>query len=310
MGEMTSFDEWYSNLHDICGHYDGVPRKGQREVSGAVRVRGYRQLDVADVSGNVSRIKRDRQGIRRDQSEYVFFIVQASGQMGVDHNGHQSILDCGDCVLLDSTKEGDLLLNEAGGRLLSVHLPRQVFLSNCDQTVLFGSRLGADHPMSAALRAQFAAQLDSKVDVAARRASTSLLFDMVRLAFSSTEDGFDAMRLSADDDRFDYAMQIINLNLKNEILSLEWLACQMGLSTRQLQRIFSNNETTFSRAVREKRLKFVAEQLQMTNYRGGIRISDLALSAGFSDISNFNRAFKDYFGRSPSGYRRARSPVA
>lgn len=304
MGELTSFDQWYNDLHDICGHYDGIARRHQHDVLGSVKLRNYHRLDVADVSGNVDSIKRDRNGIRRDQSEYVFFIVQASGQMGVEHNGHNSILNPGDGVLLDSTKEGHLALQEAGGRLLSVHLPRQVFLSNCDGKVRFGSRLAVNHPLSLALRMQFAGHLNGSEDGSTRKASTNLLFDMVRLAFASTDDTVDANRLSSEEDQFDYAMQIVGSNLMSETLSLQWVAHQMRLSIRQLQRVFRAHNTTYTRVVREKRLKFVAEQLRLEPVENKIKIADLAYQAGFCDISNFNREFRDFFGTSPRSYRR------
>ena len=40
--------------------------------------------------------------------------------------------------------------------------------------------------------------------------------------------------------------------------------------------------------------------------REGARVMDIALDAGFGDISNFNRAFRAEFGAAPEAYRRAR----
>ena len=48
----------------------------------------------------------------------------------------------------------------------------------------------------------------------------------------------------------------------------------------------------------------------LTAQRGSnVRISDIALQSGFSDISYFNRLFRSRFGDTPSGVRGASPPT-
>jgi AraC-like DNA-binding protein len=54
--------------------------------------------------------------------------------------------------------------------------------------------------------------------------------------------------------------------------------------------------------VRRARLRRAAERLLAEPSR----IIDIALDSGFSDVSNFNHAFRAEFGVSPSSYRRTR----
>ncbi len=60
--------------------------------------------------------------------------------------------------------------------------------------------------------------------------------------------------------------------------------------------------TSFTARVNELRLQ---KAFALLNERGGggRRISEIALQAGFSDISHFNRLFRARFGDTPSGVR-------
>ncbi|MBV9530751.1 MAG: AraC family transcriptional regulator [Bradyrhizobium sp.] len=57
----------------------------------------------------------------------------------------------------------------------------------------------------------------------------------------------------------------------------------------------------FRAHVTELRLKHAL--MLLTAYCGKDRISDIALRAGFSDISHFNRLFRCRFGETPKGIR-------
>jgi AraC-like DNA-binding protein len=59
--------------------------------------------------------------------------------------------------------------------------------------------------------------------------------------------------------------------------------------------------TSFTAHVTELRLKHAF--MLLTAHCGKDRISDIALRAGFSDISHFNRLFRSRFGDTPKGVR-------
>ncbi len=304
------FDRWCHDLHNICGHYDGVARRHQRRVRGGVRARQFDGLDIADVGGDVAAIHRDRRGIRRDEAEHIFCIIQAEGAMRVDHNDVRSVIDAGDCMLLDSTKEGTLGF-EGQGRLLSLHMPRDTFLAACRSTVRIGHKLPATHPLAPAIRQQIyrlAAGRDATVEVG--RANSGLLLDMIALAFAQPGAFSGADEDSPRDRRFALAIEIIDRNLTCDLLSLGWLAHQVGMSTRQIQRLFEAEETSFAREVRDRRLTLAASALRKARTDGRARISDIAFDSGFRDLSNFNRGFKSRFGMAPRDYLGAGDAIA
>ncbi len=304
MQARVPFDQWYHELHGICGQYDGVPRRGQRDVGGRIGVHAFDTLDVADVSGDVERIKRDREGIRRDEAEHIFFVIEMRGETGIDHNGHQSRLSRGDSVLLDSTKEGNLFMPQASSRVLSVHLPRQTFLGDRDPGLRIGQRLPGDHAAARALARHFF-RFFRKNGQQHAGGNATLLFDMIHMAFSAPEQGLKALALSHEADRFDVAIDLIDSHLTGDYLTLPWLANRMGLSERQTQRVFADHDTSFTETVRTKRFRYVTEHLERLDTVHG-RVAEIAYRAGFQDLSNFNRGFRARYGVSPRSYHQAR----
>jgi len=86
-----------------------------------------------------------------------------------------------------------------------------------------------------------------------------------------------------------------------EPLSCRALAKSVGLSLRQLQRLFLDNlATTPSRHYRLIRLAKAHALLQQTD----LPVTEVALSAGFAAPAHFSRVYRAAFGRPPSADRR------
>ncbi len=304
MAQATPFEQWYDDLHAICGHYDGVPQRGQSAVNGRIAVHAFDSLDVADVSGDVARIQRERTGIRRDESEHIFFVIEIAGRLHVDHNARSSSLAPGDCVLLDSTKEGVLHMAETSSRLMSVHLPRQTFLGERRPGIRIGQRLTGTDPVTAALKRHFF-RFFRENGAGAPRGNATLLFDMIHLAFTRPDQGLGAIELTDGRDRYEVAGDLIDSYLTSDDLSLPWLARRLNLSGRQTQRLFADRNTSFTEVVRAKRFRYVTEHLDRLPASHG-RIAEVAFRAGFRDLSNFNRGFRARYGLSPRDYHKAR----
>jgi AraC-like DNA-binding protein len=85
-------------------------------------------------------------------------------------------------------------------------------------------------------------------------------------------------------------------------LSPSKVAQTMRISTRYLQRLLKTSGTSFTAHVTELRLQH-AFALLTAQRKSDVRICDVALQAGFSDISHFNRLFRSRFGDTPKGVR-------
>jgi AraC-like DNA-binding protein len=85
-------------------------------------------------------------------------------------------------------------------------------------------------------------------------------------------------------------------------LSLMKVAESLRVSPRYVQRLLGASGRSFTAHVNELRRQRAFMLLTQRGERE-VRISDVALQSGFSDISHFNRLFRSRFGDTPSGVR-------
>ncbi len=87
-------------------------------------------------------------------------------------------------------------------------------------------------------------------------------------------------------------------------LSVAEIAARHGVTPRYVHMLFESEGVTFSEFVLEQRLNHAHRMLSDTHYPART-ISTIALDAGFTDVSYFNRTFRRRFGATPSEVRAA-----
>jgi len=109
--------------------------------------------------------------------------------------------------------------------------------------------------------------------------------------------------------RLSLALRHINDGFARPEFDLTAAARMQKITPRYLQLLLESTGTTFSARVNELRLQRALALLVAPGERR--RISDIALDAGFSDISHFNRVFRSRFGDTPRNLRgRQQTPLA
>jgi AraC-like DNA-binding protein len=98
------------------------------------------------------------------------------------------------------------------------------------------------------------------------------------------------------------ALDYITSHFLDTELSLTKVARSLRISPRYLQRLLESSGRSFTAHVTELRLKR-AFTLLTSQCGDKVRISDIALQSGFSDISHFNRLFRSRFRGTPSDVR-------
>ncbi len=296
---VHALDEWTAHLKSICGNFN--PCRAERAaVTGGARIMDAGGLELAQVANDVDTIRRDIGDIRTDYGENLFLLLQLEGTCGIEQRGRQSIIAPGDCILVDSSTPS---IFHFGGRFsnhLSVHLPRQLIFADKSVRVEVSRRVEAEDPMSGMLRAVVAKLL--KTDAGDRRARhlRELLFSATRQAFAFDGEFDEPVSLDSAGGRLEIVHILIDRHLTDEGLTPQWLADKVGISLRTLQDDFSAAGTTATSLIRMRRLHLVHEQLtQMKNTANATTIAEVAYSAGFNDISYFNRCFRKTFDCSP-----------
>lgn len=99
------------------------------------------------------------------------------------------------------------------------------------------------------------------------------------------------------------AKNLVDSRLADRELSPAMLARELHTSVRTLQRAFSVTGEPLTTYIRRRRLQ--EARLALTAPSGGLSISELAAHWQFADGSHFTRAFKKYYGQTPSEYVRS-----
>ncbi|RWM75919.1 MAG: AraC family transcriptional regulator [Mesorhizobium sp.] len=91
-------------------------------------------------------------------------------------------------------------------------------------------------------------------------------------------------------------------NFANPQISAQRVAEELGLSARYVHDLLQETGISFAEHVLELRLQRAHKMLSQ-RHNDGMRVSEIALICGFSDISYFNRCFRRRFGYTPTGAR-------
>lgn len=293
---MMCLDEFDEAILSNCGRFHTEPKRGSRNRIGNFAKRPRLGVDIAEIDCTIEHIQRSRLGIRRDDQEYMFLLYQKTGETAVSHNQRDEVLRPGECLLLDSTKTATLGFNGQHASFASVHLPRGMFLDDRNFIPAAGRKIGASHALHGSLKTVlFSGDSRPEMDF-----SADYLFDFVRMIFGSETGTVEASRFRNRDDLYRYVQDTIDRKLMDSGFTIDCLARHVGRSRRQLQRDFSDNGTSFTRQVQQRRLMFVKSRLER-NVRLGTRtpISEIAFQSGFNDLSHFNRLFRKHQGISP-----------
>jgi len=131
---------------------------------------------------------------------------------------------------------------------------------------------------------------------------SSHLTDLLALSLGANRDGRElAQGRGARAARLSAVKRYIAANLGSSRLSAETAARSLQLSSRYIRVLFSEQETTFSDYVNDRRLKLAYERLQMD--RRHQSVADIAFEVGFVEPSTFYRLFKARYNMTPSDVR-------
>jgi AraC-like DNA-binding protein len=118
------------------------------------------------------------------------------------------------------------------------------------------------------------------------------------------ENGSDLVQPGLKAARLHAIKEDILAHLGESGLSVAAIAARHGIGPRYVRRLFEQEGITFSEFLLSARLE--RAHLMLTGPQFGHRtVASIAYSAGFADLSYFNRAFRKRYGLTPSEARAA-----
>jgi AraC-like DNA-binding protein len=130
------------------------------------------------------------------------------------------------------------------------------------------------------------------------------LCGLVALTCSASDDGTERGRDSLHSARLAGVKRYVDLHLADPSLTPASAAASLGISARQLHRLFEANDISFARYVSRQRLLRCRDTIAGATGTGR-SVVDIAFGWGFNSMATFYRAFVSEFGSPPAMLRAA-----
>lgn len=249
------------------------------------------------LSSLTARVTRSAQRVA-DGEDSVCLMMKTGGHMALTQGRREGVPQLGDAVLLLYREPA--LLQFVDATYLSVRVPFSALATLANVEIAAARCIPRDTEALSLLRTYVASLPERIDDPQLCRLAATHVHDLMALAIGATNEGREiANRRGVRAAR----LESIKADLiRNATLDLGQLAAQQGISPRYVQMLFEEQGTTFSDFVLERRLD--AARRMLTSPRHATwSITAIALEAGFSDLSHFNRRFKRRYRMTPTDLR-------
>ncbi len=235
-------------------------------------------------------------------SDAFLLSLQLEGEIRGQQFGREITSGPGDIALVDATRSWDV---ESFGQVsnITLKLPAEKLLALTDAPSDYCLQpFPRDDPNTRAVFAIIVAlrdAIEAAPDVGWDDAYEDVLMHAISTLFvksssvSETSIREETLRRKA--------IAYIERNLLDPGLSTEHIAGELSVSVRTIQRLFNDNGLTPGRYILDRRIVVAGELLR--SGEGPSKITDLAFSLGFNDLSHFTRVFRKKFGQSPTEFR-------
>jgi AraC family transcriptional regulator, positive regulator of tynA and feaB len=227
-----------------------------------------------------------------------------SGQLMVEQNGREVMLEAGDVTLLDPLLPYTAKYPAPTSALI-LKIPRVALEARAGKTLQMVARSLKSSEGEGALTSSFLAMLPDHADrmpPATAEIVSSQTLDLIALSLThmmgagrpkvSSSHALSLMRVRA----------AIETRLPDPTLDPAAVAAGAGISVRHANAVLSREGTSITRLIQTRRLarcrRALEDQSQVHR-----TVSEIAYGWGFSDITHFGRRFREAFGMLPSEFR-------
>lgn len=256
-------------------------------------------LRMAMCSGSRSALNRTNALAGQDNGDAIGLIVNLGEPALASQKGRDLVLSMGDAVIVRPDEAGLL----SGERHFNLLLPRSAL---AERTTDFDSRTMLTIPKdneALKLLITYIGLIGAGTELrqpALRQAFVNHVHDLAALVFGAHPDVQQQGRRAAAAAKLASAVDHIGRSFTDPNLSVAAVARQMNISPRYLQELLERSGSPFTARVNELRLKRAFALLTRFPDQS---VSEVAIKSGFSNVSHFNRLFRQRFGDTPSGVR-------
>jgi AraC-like DNA-binding protein len=270
-------------------------------VFGEARLRALPGLGLAEVTTSRAHARRAPEHAAGND---LLFTVWLAGASNLEHCGREAAIGAGDAFLTTAAERSEMTFTDA--RFMSFRLPAKEIAARVpDVEDRVGRRIRRDNAALKLLTGYAGILQDANAIATAetKRVAVTHVHDLVSLALGATRDA-----TAVDVERGARAARLraikadIAENISREDLSVATIAARHRLPVRYVQRLFETEGVTFTQFVLEQRLAR-ARTVLINPRLAHVKISAVAIDAGFCNLSYFNQSFRRRYGASPSDVR-------
>ncbi|MFZ5674550.1 MAG: helix-turn-helix domain-containing protein [Pseudomonadota bacterium] len=301
------------NDHFAVFHGDTIRREpgtgvaGQRDIqfSGMIKRCRLGIVGVSKVTAHATSFVRTPE-LAHDGGDAIVAVLCLQGSMLCTQGDAPVQLGPGDGVLCDSA-EADGMHIGPGSCYWALKIARADMAKVAPHIKHFAGLRLAHTGMALKLLSRYLDGLqdsDALGDEQEARIFGDHLVDLIRMAISHESEALQlAERRGVRAVRHAAVLREIERNLADTTLSAAQVAERLGVTPRYVHFLLAESGLTFSEHVLVRRLKAVETVLADPD-KVMLKISAIARQAGFTDMSYFNRSFRNRFGDTPSGFRK------
>lgn len=308
LDDAGRFALWYEVLEAQTCCVD-ITRFEDRPFSALLHSTDVEGIQVTRFAGSFGRVKRSQSAISRGPDDDLCLVFhRGAGRLQVNQSGREANLGPGGAFLGANGLPADMASDTAfAWTTLTIARDRLAALVGAPED-LIACPIDATRPAVGHLRRTIESVLDlpagpSEPELDAHIGRT--LLDLTALVLGARGD---TARLAATRGlraaRIHDIMAEIDRGFGHPGFSAELVARRLGLSTRYIQDLLQETGRSFTEHLLERRLRQAWRML--SSERGDrLKISEIALACGFSEVSYFNQRFRRRYAMSPSDCRRA-----
>jgi AraC-like DNA-binding protein len=258
-------------------------------------------LELSNVDCDAARYERQASDVKAAPSDDFLVSVLREGEGRLSQGGRDALQRPGDIVIYDTARVFMYAFPQHY-RVALLKIPRRSLLARVPQAErLTAMIIGGQTALGglAASMIQNAVGLDLQDAAAAARIGTSII-DVISAAIDvelagKTEGPNRHAAL------YERARAFVRSHLDDPALDVDAIAQALYVSPSTLGRVFSAQGTTVMRFLWQQRLE--AGHRALTEGRTA-RVTEVAMSCGFTSFSHFSRAFKTAYGSPPHTFIR------
>lgn len=293
------YQYWNDVVTKRCAVASHKPLESEQDFHASFKASTIDDIQLCEMSASSHTWKRERHHIKSHNSGEFLLAAVNSGKAILQQDDKEVLVEKGNLVLYDTAKPFHILLEPESILLLRIPRDKIINTSHHAESCIIET-IAPNNPVTALLISTIKELSTINHSQLSSVTQTQLVDSLLGLLGAALDIHCSNKDSYLQDDIFINAKKTL-IKLSNEPqVALDEVANALGISTRQLTRVFARYGLSPIKWLWDYRLD-KAHNLIKENPK--LTITEVALNTGFNDSSHFSRAFSRKFGIPPSKVR-------